>query len=227
MFYVIKKFCVVALAIVLMGASLSARLVDLKAIIPDICLDIRYATANNFVGVPVYKSARCFLEEDAARALARVQAALKKQGLALKVFDGYRPFGVQMHFWKVWEPIALARGITDPSDYVAKPVADAQGRPVKGSKHNRGNAIDLTVIDLKTGKELTMPSAFDDFTAKAHCDAAAYDTMTPVAARNCHLLADSMVAHGFRVYDPEWWHFNWGDWEKYPLRTETFEELDA
>ena len=203
---------------------LPAKLVELKTIIPDVHLDIRYATNNNFMGVPVYKSARCFLEEDAARALTKVQAELKKQGLALKVFDGYRPFSVQEDFWTMWLPIAKKRGIKKPSDYVAEPKRDAKGAPIKGSKHNRGGAIDLTIIDSKTGKELEMPSEFDDFTAKAHCDAAAYAKMTPEAAKNCRLLADIMVAHGFLVYEPEWWHFNWHGWATYPLHTEIFEE---
>ena len=226
MFFV-KRCVVLASGFCLaIAISLSARLVELKKIIPYLCLDIRYATANNFVGVPVYASARCFLEEAPARALANVQAELKKQGLVLKVFDGYRPFSVQQRFWDVWLPIAKKRGIKDPSDYVAKPVTDAQGRPVKGSKHNRGSAIDLTLIDLKTGVELEMPSAFDECSIKAHCNAAAYDAMTPVAAKNCRLLAEVMVAHGFLVYGPEWWHFNWGNWKDYPLHTETFEGLD-
>ena len=160
------------------------------------------------------------------RALAKVQSELKKKGLALKLFDGYRPFGVVEDFWRVWLPIAKQRGIKEPSNYVAEPKRDDKGVPVSGSKHNRGGAIDLTIVDLKTGKELEMPSLFDDFTDKAHCDAAAYAKMTAVAAKNCRLLADVMVANGFLVYVPEWWHFNWNGWEKYPLHTETFEELD-
>ena len=212
--------------IILISTQLSAKLVEVKKIIPDIVLDIRYATANNFLGVPVYKSARCFLEEDAARAVAKVQADLKKRGLVLKLFDGYRPFGIQEDFWRVWLTIAKKRGVKTPSDYVAEPKRDVRGMPKSGSKHNRGGAIDLTIIDLKTGKELEMPSEFDDFTDKAHCDAAAYLKMKPEVAKNCHLLSDVMVAHGFLVYEPEWWHFNWKNWKTYPLHIEIFEELD-
>jgi D-alanyl-D-alanine dipeptidase len=200
-----------------------AALADVEKVIPGIKLDIRYATTNNFTGKKVYSSARCFLQQDAAEALKKVQRDLKKKGLALKLYDGYRPFSVQQLFWDIWVPIATKRGIMCPQRYVARPMVDIEGNPIKGSKHNRGTAIDLTLVDLKTGCEVQMPSAFDDFSDKAHRN---YNTMTGEAAKNCKLLEKLMVKYGFIPEQSEWWHFNWQGWDKFPLMTATFDELD-
>ena len=125
------------------------NLVELKAICPKISLEIVYATPRNFVGKAVYSRACCYLQRPVAKRLRSVQIELEKKGFGLKVFDGYRPLSVQKEFWKY---------VPDPR-YVADPAV--------GSKHNRGAAIDLTLIDRK-GEELPMPSPFDDFTKKAH-----------------------------------------------------------
>jgi zinc D-Ala-D-Ala dipeptidase len=184
---------------------LSARLVELITINARITLDVRYATTNNFTGKVVYPSARCFLQEPAALALADVQVELERQGLGLKVFDGYRPLSVQKIFWN----------ICPDTRYVAN--------PAKGSKHNRGTAVDLTLVDIKTGQELIMPSGYDDFTEKAHRN---YATMSSEARKNCKLLEDIMTKYGFVPMATEWWHFDWNDWKQYPILDVAFNELD-
>lgn len=193
---------VVTLCLVLL--PLSARLVEIITINPHIKLDIRYATTNNFTGKIVYPSARCFLQEPAAKALADVQVELEKQGLGLKVFDGYRPLSAQKIFWN----------ICPDTRYVAN--------PAKGSKHNRGTAVDMMLVDVKTGQELVMPSGYDDFTEKSH---RTYETMSPEAAKNCKLLEDAMIKHGFIPLATEWWHFDWNDWKQYPILDVAFEEI--
>ena len=179
-------------------------LVNLATVVPGIVLDIKYATDDNFTGKTVYTQAACYLRRAAAEQLVAVQAELKTKGLGIKVFDGYRPYDVQGKFWEL---------CPDPR-YVAD--------PAKGSKHNRGAAIDLTLIDLKTGKELFMPSAFDDFTEKAH---RTYESMAPEAAANCKLLEDAMTKRGFTGLPTEWWHFDFDGWQDYPLLNVSFEVL--
>ncbi len=178
-------------------------LVELCTINPNIKLDIRYATTNNFTKKKVYKSPRCFLCKATAQKIDRVQKELEKIGLGLKIWDGYRPRSVQYIFWKL---------VPNPQ-YVAN--------PQKGSNHNRGTAVDCTLVD-KNGKELEMPSEFDDFSAKAHRN---YNAMTPEAAKNCKLLENIMVKHGFRFNYSEWWHFDDVDYKKYNLLDITFSEL--
>jgi len=179
-------------------------LVEVIKVNPRIKLDIRYATENNFTKKIVYSSARCFLRKATMDKLSKVQEELELQGLGLKVFDGYRPRSVQYKFWELC-PNRL---------YVAD--------PKKGSIHNRGTAVDLTLINLKTGVEFEMPSAFDDFSERAHRE---YEKMTPVVAKNCKLLEDVMVKHGFTPKPWEWWHFDDADWQKYDLLDVPFEAI--
>jgi zinc D-Ala-D-Ala dipeptidase len=171
-------------------------LVDVQAISPTIVTDIRYATANNFMGCVLYPSARCLLVEPAARALDAIQKQLLPRRLSLKVFDAYRPLSVQQAMWDKFPG----------SHYIAN--------PAKGSKHNRGAAVDLTIVDLTTGQELEMPSSFDDLSERAHRD---YEHMTPVVRANCCLLEIIMVFAGFEPEYNEWWHYNWHDWAQFPL----------
>ena len=178
-------------------------LVEIYTINPTIMLDIRYATKNNFTGQQVYPEARCFLRRKTAEKMNNVQKELKTMGLGLKIWDAYRPRSVQYVFWKL---------VPNPL-YV--------GDPNKGSKHNLGAAVDCTLID-KDGKELIMPSTFDDFSKKAHRD---YANMSPEAAKNCKLLEDIMVKHGFSFYYNEWWHFNDIDWRQYDLLDIPFSDL--
>jgi D-alanyl-D-alanine dipeptidase len=185
--------------------KLEADLVELTKLSRSIKLDIRYATANNFVGRPVYTEARAFLQRPAAEALVRVHKQLKKQGLGLAIFDGYRPWTVTKLFWEVV-----------PEDK-RKFVAD----PAKGSKHNRGCAVDLSMYYLKTGELVEMPSGFDEFTERASPD---YKGGTEKERANRDLLRRLMEAEGFAVNPNEWWHFDYKDWEKYAIYDISFAE---
>ena len=174
-------------------ANPEKRLVDLQSFIPGIVLDIRYATANNFMHEQLYPIAKAYARYPAAVALRDVQAELAKENLGLKIFDAYRPYGITE---KMWSPKNVGF------------VAD----PAKGSKHNRGAAVDLTLIDLKTGQELEMPSAYDEFTNRAHRD---YMAATPLAIANRAKLEDIMKRHGFEPLPTEWWHFDLGGWQRF------------
>jgi len=170
-------------------------LVELIQISPTILLDIRYASANNFTGRPVYPSDRCFLLRKTAKRLHRVQQSLQRLGKGLKVYDGYRPQHVQKIFWQI---------MPDPH-FVADPAI--------GSKHSRGAAVDLTLVDAK-GIDLPMPSVFDDFSEKASYS---YRGGSQESLRNRDFLKQAMMAEGFIPYEKEWWHFDDPEWAKYPL----------
>lgn len=184
------------------GAGDDSALVDLAAVQPDILLDMRYASTRNFVGKVVYPSARCLLRRPVAQALARVQKKLRAQGMQLLVWDCYRPFAVQEAFWQ----------LVPDSRYVARPVRQ-DGRPVKGSKHNRGAAIDLTLAD-KSGTPLLMPTDHDDFSERAHRGAR---DVPEEARQNAALLERAMSAEDFVGIATEWWHFDHEGWRQYPL----------
>jgi len=188
--------------------KLEADLIELTKLNKSIKLDIRYATAHNFVGRPVYTEARAFLQRPAAEALVRVHKKLKEQGLGLMIFDGYRPWAVTKLFWEVV-----------PEDK-RKFVAD----PAKGSKHNRGCAVDLSIYDLKTGKLIPMPSDFDEFTERASPE---YKGGTEKERSNRDLLRRLMEDEGFTVNVNEWWHFDYKDWEKYTIYDIAFSEIGS
>lgn len=179
------------------------NLVELKAISPRIVQDIVYATPNNFTGKAVYPSAKCYLIRSVAERLHRVQLFFEKKGLGLKIFDAYRPLSVQKILWSL---------VPDPR-YVADPAI--------GSKHNRGAAVDVTLIDPK-GDELPMPTILDDFSEKAHCH---YMGCSPEAIRNRSLLQEGMQKEGFLLFPTEWWHFDAPDWTAYPVLDIQFDEL--
>lgn len=180
------------------GRFRAADLVELVRLDAALRLDVRYATSNNFVGRPVYAEARAFLQRPAADALLRALSALRPKGYGLLVFDGYRPWSVTRVFWDSVAPEHRAF------------VAD----PAKGSKHNRGCAVDLSLWDLATGREVEMPSAYDEMSDRAHPDYAG-GTAAGRAARD--LLRAAMEAEGFTVESNEWWHFNYKDWPLYPI----------
>jgi D-alanyl-D-alanine dipeptidase len=182
----------------------NTRLVEIKKFIPGIALDIRYATTNNFMHRQMYSQARAFARLPAVLALKQVESDLKKRGLGLKIYDAYRPYDVTVKFYET------ARD----TNFVAD--------PHKGSKHNRGCAIDLTLIDLKTGKELDMPTGFDSFSKKA---AANYPGLPKSEFNNRELLKKVMQAHGFTVYRTEWWHYDFNGWTNYPLLDIPFSEI--
>jgi len=185
-------------------ADSEKRLVEIKKYIPGIVLDIRYATTNNFAHQKMYSQAKAYARLSVVLALKEVEAALKLQGLGLKVYDAYRPYAVTVKFYDL---------IRD-TNFVAD--------PAKGSKHNRGCAIDLSLIDLKTGKELDMPTGFDSFSTKA----ASNNTDLPKQEiANRALLKKVMVAHGFTELPTEWWHFDFNGWKNYELLDVPFSDL--
>lgn len=190
------------------GSFRPAELVEIIRLDPSIRLDIRYATTNNFLHRPVYQQARAFLQRPAAEALVRVHQSLKAKGYGLLVFDGYRPWSVTKTFWD--SASAEERRI----EFVAN--------PRKGSRHNRGCAVDLTLFDLKTGAEVGMPSAYDEFSDRAF---PAYAGGTPEARALRDLLRSAMEAEGFTVYPAEWWHFDFKDWRAYRIQDVPFERL--
>ncbi len=179
-------------------------MVDIHKMNPSIILDIRYATSDNFLHRPVYKQARCFLVKEAAERLNEVQKELQSIGLGLKVFDGYRPLSVQKKMWAI---------MPDPG-YVAN--------PKHGSRHNRGSAVDVTLVD-STGRELQMPTPFDSFSPRAHQN---YKHLPAKIRQNRWILRTVMEKHGFVPIRTEWWHYNLKDWDKYPIMDFSFEELD-
>jgi len=170
------------------------RLVDLEKL--GIPIDVRYATANNFMKTPLYPVAKAYLRAPAARALQNVQRDLAPRGLGIKVFDAYRPYRVTE---AMWEPIK------NP-DYVAD--------PAKGSRHNRGAAVDLTLISLATGEEVPMPTGYDDFTERA---AHAFTDLPADALAHRALLREVMTRHGFEPLPSEWWHYDFAGWREYEL----------
>jgi zinc D-Ala-D-Ala dipeptidase len=167
-------------------------------------LDIRYATENNFMKRVLYPAPKAYLRAPAAAALRNVQTELAARGLGIKVFDAYRPYRVTE---MMWEPIR------NP-DYVAD--------PAKGSRHNRGAAVDLTLIDLKTGDELPMPTPYDDFTSRASID---FAELPDGVKANRALLVDTMRRHGFEPLPSEWWHYDFRGWERFELMDVPLEEL--
>ena len=181
-------------------------LVELVKMDPTIKLDIRYATANNFIGQPVYKEARAFLQAPAAAALANVSRKAKQHGFGLLVFDGYRPLQVTQLFWDLTPP--------DKRKFVAN--------PKNGSRHNRGCAVDLSFYDLKTGKEVEMPSGYDEMNEKAYPN---YTGGTKEQRERRDLLISLMHAEGFIVNSVEWWHYDYKDWMKYPLLDVPFSDI--
>lgn len=181
------------------------ELVNLEKFIPGLVLDIRYATTNNFTGEKIYNLARAYARKPVAESLKKIQADLKKQGLGIKIYDGYRPYSATVKFYETYRD----------TTYVAS--------PYKGSRHNRGCALDLTVIDLKTGQELEMPTGYDSFKKEAWPTSPVSD---PTIRKNRQLLIDAMEKHGFKVNASEWWHFDFVGWQKFSVMDIDFEELE-
>lgn len=168
--------------------------VDVSQYIPDMVIDLQYATVNNFTGKVIYKSNKAFLRYGTVKKLMEVQKELRAQGYLLKLWDGYRTVGAHTQLW-----------YANPNpDYIADPATG-------GSSHSRGNTVDITVVDAN-GLELVMPTGFDDFTVLADRD---YSDCSAVAAENATMLQELMEKHGFTPYASEWWHFR--DNDDYPV----------
>jgi zinc D-Ala-D-Ala dipeptidase len=188
------------------GTFRKPDLVELTKLDRSIKLDIRYATSNNFLGRPVYTEARAFLQRPAAEALVRANKALRKKGYGLIIHDGYRPWSVTKIFWDATP--------ADKKEFVAD--------PSQGSRHNRGCAVDLSLFDLKTGKEVVMPSGYDEMTERSHIN---YKGGAEEQRRLRDMLRAAMEAEGFAVYEPEWWHYDYKDWKEYPILNISFSEI--
>ena len=182
------------------------RMVELKTVIPGVVYDLRYASTNNFMQRRMYprNTRLTFLRAPAATALAEVQKELNEKGLGLKIFDAYRPYSVTVAFWE----------LVKDERYVAN--------PAKGSGHNRGVAVDLTIIQLKTGEELDMGTGFDNFTDTAHHG---YSKLPETVLQNRLLLKSLMEKNGFQALDSEWWHYYLKDWNKFELLDLDFKKL--
>ena len=188
------------------GEFLPSTLTDLATLDHGIKFEIRYATTDNFLSTPVYTSARAFLQRPAAEALLRAQKELGKQGYGLLVFDAYRPWYVTKIFWDATP--------TDKHEFVAD--------PSQGSRHNRGCAVDLSLYDLKSGKEVEMTGVYDEMSERSYPHYAG-GTAEQRARRD--LLRVAMEKQGFKVFASEWWHFDFGGWQRYAIQNATFEEI--
>jgi D-alanyl-D-alanine dipeptidase len=189
-----------------MKADKNRRLVDIKKAIPSIVLDIRYATKNNFMKQVMYPQAKAFARAPVVKQLKLIQQELLKKGYGLKIYDAYRPYAITRAFYIKASDKAF--------------VAD----PAKGSKHNRGCAIDLSLIDFKTKKEILMPTPYDSFAPQA---AANYQNLPAAVIKNRTFLISIMQAHGFKVIPNEWWHFDFVGWQNYELMDLPFSSLDS
>jgi len=188
------------------GVFRTSELVELVTLDPTIKLDIRYAGSDNFLGEPVYSSARAFLQRPAAEALVRAHRRLKALGYGLLIHDGYRPWYVTKMFWEATPP--------EQHEFVAN--------PANGSRHNRGAAVDLTLYELRTGRPVEMPGTYDEFSRRSYPN---YPGGTSRQRWHRELLRNAMEAEGFAVFSSEWWHFDYQDWRLYHIGNARFEEL--
>jgi len=182
----------------------SKTLVSLTNYLQPLFKDLRYNTKQNFTKKVLYRRPEAYLRLPAAQALKAVQEELMAQNLALKIYDAYRPYHVTVAMWEV----------VPDERYAAN--------PAKGSGHNRGVAVDLTLVDLSTGKELPMPTDFDDFTEKAHHN---YMALSPEVLANRRLLRSMMEKHGFVALETEWWHYYLPNPTRFELLDLDFDEL--
>lgn len=165
--------------------TLDTAMVNVLDLDKSLVLDLKYATSYNFTKKVLYPCAKCYLRKPVAQALVKANQKFKTKGFKIKIFDAYRPISVQ---WKLWNMYA------NP-DYVAD--------PRKGSMHNRGAAIDLTLVDQQ-GNELDMGTPFDFFGEKAHTD---YQNLPQKVRANRYLLKSVLQSYGFATIKTEWWHF--------------------
>jgi len=189
------------------GPFRQSDLVEIITLDSTIRLDIRYATDRNFLSTPLYSQARAFLQRPAAEALIRVHHKLKGQGYGLLIYDAYRPWYITKVFWDATPE--------DKHDFVAD--------PGKGSVHNRGCAVDLTLYSLDTGQPVKMPSLYDEMSPRAYPD---YTGGKAEQRRLRDLLRQEMESEGFMVYEYEWWHFDYRDAKFYGIQNVRFEDIE-
>jgi zinc D-Ala-D-Ala dipeptidase len=186
-------------------SNIQKSLVNLKKLIPAIVLDLRYGTKNNFTKIKLYKKAHTtYLRTEPAYSLLQVQNFLTKKGFGIKIFDAYRPYGTTKLMWQ----------LIHDERYVAN--------PKNGSNHNRGLAIDLTIVYLKDIKELDMGTGFDNFTDTAHHS---FTHLSEKILENRKLLKTTMELFGFNSFDTEWWHYTWPNNKNYEVLDVNFIQL--
>lgn len=183
-------------------------LIDVTTLDPALKLEVRYASKDNFLGTPLYTSARAFLQRPAAEALVRANKRLAKDGYGLLIHDAYRP----------WYVTKMFRDATPERYHLF--VAD----PAQGSRHNRGCAVDVTLYDRATGTAVTMVGGYDEFSDRSYPD---YLGGTSLQRWQRDRLRQALEAEGFAVYEAEWWHFDYRDWRLYPILNRRFEDLPA
>ena len=188
------------------GEFRADELVELTKLEPELTLDIRYATTNNFVGAVFYEQPRAFLQRPAAQAVSRAHQRLRPMGLGLLIHDAYRPWRVTKMFWDATPP--------EMKDFVAN--------PANGSRHNRGCAVDVSLIDLATEQPVSMVSGYDEFSPRAF---PGYPGGTSRQRWHRDLLRYTLESEGFDVYEFEWWHFDYRDWKKYRIGNIPLHEL--
>lgn len=181
-------------------------MVELKSVIPQLVYDLKYAGADNFMHRLMYpeNTVNTFLRLPAVKSLEAIQDELNKKGLGLKIFDAYRPYSVTVRFWE----------LVKDERYVAN--------PAKGSGHNRGIAVDLTIIDLKTKKELDMGTGFDNFSDTAHHS---FIKLPSTVLQNRKMLRSVMEQHGFKALETEWGHYYLAEGNKFEVLDIPFEKL--
>lgn len=180
-------------------------LVDLEKYIPGLKTDVKYSTKDNFTKRVLYKEAKVYARLPVAKALKNIQKELEQSGHELKIYDAYRPYSITEIMWDV---VRDDRYAADPK---------------KGSRHNRGCAIDLTIVNKQSGKELEMPTPYDDFTMKAHH---AYTKLPDHIIKNRSLLKEVMIKNNFEPITSEWWHYDFKGWKAYELMNISFEQLE-
>ena len=188
------------------GSFRDPDLVDLSTLDPSLRFDIRYATANNFMGAVFYSEPKAFLQRPAAEAVVRAHRALEAQGFGLLIFDAYRPWYVTKMFWEA-TPESMKHFVADPST---------------GSRHNRGAAVDLTLFERATGRVVETVGGYDEFSDRSYPE---YPGGTSLQRWHRDVLRRAMEAEGFTVYEWEWWHFDHGDWRSYPIGNLTFDRI--
>jgi len=202
----IQKKRLFFIALLLISCIAQAHdLVEVNKINSTVLLDMRYATTNNMMNKKVYTQPKCYLCKEAAQALDTVQKELAQKGLGIKIWDGYRPLAAQ---WELWKILPDTRYVADPR---------------KGGRHTRGTAVDCTLTNLKTGKELEMPTGFDECGEKSW---RSYNKCSVKAKKNRALLTHVMEKHGFIGLKTEWWHFDFKGWRDKESLDLSFEKLE-
>lgn len=216
------KNCRVLLLLLVSSCIVAIKnpLVNIQKVNPAICIELAYATRDNFTHEVIYDCHKCYLLNDVAMRLDAVQKDLERmvskeypKGLGLKIWDGYRPLSAQKKMWDV-----CAKQFPDETErenYISN--------PSKGGRHTRGTTVDVTIIDLATGRELDMGTGFDEFSKKAWKD---FDQLSAAVKKNRALLDHVMAKHGFNGIKSEWWHFDFKDWRHFEPLDIALAQLD-